>query len=71
VSEDAVPVPEGLRWLAGLRGGSAWLSNLPRLVAGCVRDWQLTVHAPIQPGSVSWVARTELPDGTAPRSASR
>ncbi len=64
VDEDAVPVPEGLQWLASLPGGSAWLSKLPQLVVGCVRDWRLTVHAPIQPGSVSWVAHAELPDGT-------
>lgn len=65
VDEDAVPVPEGLQWLARLAGGGAWLSTLRQLVAGCVRDWRLTVHTPIQPGSVSWVAHAELPDGTA------
>ena len=33
-------------------------------MAGCVRGWRLRVDAPIQPGSVSWVAHAELPDGT-------
>lgn len=64
-SAENIPVPEGLRWLTGLPGGSAWLSQLPELVAGCVRDWQLTVDAPIGPGSVSWVAPAELSDGAA------
>ena len=63
VEEHAIPVPRGLQWLADLSGGSAWLAKLPRLVGDCVRDWQLTVRAPIQAGSVSWVARADLPDG--------
>ena len=64
VIEEALPIPRGLEWLHGLPGGSAWLSKLRGLVAGCARDWRLTVHAPIEPGSVSWVAPAELSDGT-------
>lgn len=64
VTEEALPIPDGLEWLRGLPGGSAWLSKLRGLVAGCVRDWRLTVHAPVEPGSVSWVAHAELADGT-------
>lgn len=63
-SEDAIPVPQGLHWLTATPRGSAWLSELPRLVAGCARDWQLTVRAPLEPGSVSWVAHAERPDGS-------
>jgi len=64
MSGEAVPVPDGLNWLTGVVGGSAWLSELPRLVAGCVGDWRLTVETPIQHTGVSWVAYAELPDGT-------
>lgn len=64
MAEDALPVPEGLQWLRELPAGSSWLSELPHLVAGCARDWRLTVHAPIEPGSVSWVAHAELPGGS-------
>lgn len=64
VHEDAVPVPERLRWLAELPGGSDWLSTIGKLVSGCVRDWRLTLHAPLPRGNVSWVAHAELPDGT-------
>jgi streptomycin 6-kinase len=46
-------------------GGAAWLRALPDLVAGCARDWALTLGPPFEPASVSWVAPARLPDGTA------
>lgn len=64
VSEGELPVPEGLDWLRGLPGGEVWLLQLPALVAGSVRDWRLTVHAPVEHSGVSWVAPAELADGT-------
>ena len=60
----SVPIPDGLSWWRSTPAGAAWLTRLPQLVADCARDWQLTVRAPFAPGSVSWVAPAELPDGT-------
>jgi len=36
----------GLAWLAGSRAGTAWLEDLPRLVAECAEEWSLTLGAP-------------------------
>ena len=60
----SVPIPDGLGWWRSTPAGAAWLKRLPQLVADCARDWKLTVRAPFAPGSVSWVAPAELPDGT-------
>jgi streptomycin 6-kinase len=54
---------EGLAWWKTLPDGAEWLRDLPKLVEGCVHDWQLTLGAPFEPGSVAWVAPAELPDG--------
>lgn len=57
-------MPDGLSWWSSEPGGGAWLRELPRLVAGCALDWGLTVAAPFEPASISWVAPAQLPDGT-------
>lgn len=61
----AIPVPAGLAWWRSQPGGAAWLSELPGLVEGCVRDWELALSAPFEPAAISWVAPARLPDGTA------
>jgi streptomycin 6-kinase len=63
-SRGEFPLPGGLSWWRSEPGGAAWLGELPRLVAGCADDWGLTVAAPFEPASISWVAPAELPDGT-------
>jgi streptomycin 6-kinase len=61
----AIQVPEGRAWWRSQPGGAAWLSELPNLVEGCVRDWALTLSAPFEPAAISWVAPARLPDGAA------
>jgi streptomycin 6-kinase len=63
VGGEPVPVPDGLAWWRSVPGGAAWLEDLPRLVEGCVHDWTLTLRAPFEPATISWVAPAELPDG--------
>ena len=63
VVDAPVPVPEGLAWWKTVPNGAEWLRALPQLVEGCVHDWKLTLGAPLEPGSVAWVAPAELPDG--------
>jgi len=58
-----VTVPAGLGWWRTQPGGAAWLERLPRLVADCAAQWELTLGAPFE-ATISWVAPALLPDGT-------
>lgn len=58
------PVPQGLAWWAQRPEGAKWLRALPDLAMRCARAWELTLYAPYDPGTVSWVAPADLPDGT-------
>jgi streptomycin 6-kinase len=58
------PVPAGLAWWRARPGGAEWLDRLPRLLAECAERWALTVGAPFQPASVSYVAPVTRADGT-------
>lgn len=60
----AAPIPAGLDWWRSHPGGAEWLSELPGLIAGCARDWGLTLAAPFEPAAISWVVPARLPDGT-------
>jgi len=57
-------VPAGLEWWRAQPGGARWLERLPRLVAECAARWELSLGAPFEPATVSWVAPATLPDGT-------
>jgi streptomycin 6-kinase len=57
-------VPAGLEWWRAQPGGAAWLERLPRLVAECAAEWELTLGAPFERATISWVAPAALPDGT-------
>jgi streptomycin 6-kinase len=61
---ESIPIPDGLAWWRSRPGGAAWLSELPRLIADCRRDWGLTLSAPFEPATISWVAPARLADGT-------
>ena len=49
-------IPERLNWLRRHEAGRAWLGNLPCVVAGLAREWNLEVDAPFEGSNVSYVA---------------
>jgi streptomycin 6-kinase len=53
---DAMRIPERLNWLRRHEAGKAWLANLPTVVAGLAREWNLQVGAAFEGSNVSYVA---------------
>jgi streptomycin 6-kinase len=53
---DAMRIPERLNWLRRHEAGRAWLANLPTVVAGLAREWNLQVGAVFEGSNVSYVA---------------
>ena len=49
-------IPERLNWLRQHESGRAWLANLPTVVSGLARAWNLQVSAPFAGANVSYVA---------------
>jgi len=49
-------IPERLNWLRRHEAGRAWLADLPTIVAGLAREWNLQVGAPFEGSNVSYVA---------------
>jgi len=49
-------IPERLNWLRRHEAGRAWLADLPTVVAGLAREWNLQVGAPFEGSNVSYVA---------------
>jgi streptomycin 6-kinase len=49
-------IPERLNWLRRHEAGRAWLANLPTVVAGLAREWNLQVGAAFEGSNVSYVA---------------
>jgi len=49
-------IPERLNWLRRHGAGRAWLANLPTVVAGLAREWNLQVGAAFEGSNVSYVA---------------
>jgi streptomycin 6-kinase len=49
-------IPQRLNWLRRHEAGRAWLGNLPCVVAGLAREWNLEVDAPFEGSNVSYVA---------------
>ena len=43
---------------------SAWLRDLPQLVAALEREWKIETHAPFDDGSTSWTAPVTRDDGS-------
>lgn len=58
-------LPEELRKRSTLIGETAWLDELPAIVAGLARDWSLTVGATRFGGTEALVVEATLDDGTA------
>jgi streptomycin 6-kinase len=58
-------IPDNLRASSACGSpASAWVSDLPSLVADLAQRWSLTVGGPFQPGgTASWVAPASNPDG--------
>ena len=56
-----LPVVTGL---ARIESARAWLTELPSLIEQVREAFDLRLSAPLHGGSCSWVAPTELPDGT-------
>lgn len=59
------PIPERLE--TGFRGrtdGAAWLERLPGAIRGLAQRWSLTLGAPYEGASCSWVAPCTHGDGT-------
>jgi streptomycin 6-kinase len=57
-------VPEVVRTKAITSGATAWLDELPSLVAALETDWGITVGAPYPDPTEAYVAAVELDDGT-------
>ena len=59
-----IDVPQVVRNKAVAAGATAWLRDLPDLVAGLERDWSIDVGEPYTGGTEAYVARATLADGT-------
>ena len=62
---EMIEVPPAVAAKAHEVGAAAWLSGLPRLVAGLERDWQLALGSPYPDATEAYVAPATLADGTA------
>jgi len=49
-------IPERLNWLRRHQAGRAWLADLPTVVAGLAREWNLQIGAAFEGSNVSYVA---------------
>jgi streptomycin 6-kinase len=59
----ALPIPIGLQRLSANEPEAAeWLRALPHIVAACARDWSLSLRAPYDGATVSWVASVSCAD---------
>ena len=59
-----IDVPAVLRAKALAFGASAWIEELPGIVAGLEREWSVAVGRPYAGGTESFVAEATLADGT-------
>ena len=59
-----IEVPPAVAAKAREVGASAWLADLPGLVAGLERDWQLAQGSPYPDATEAYVAPATLADGT-------
>jgi streptomycin 6-kinase len=57
-------IPQVVRNKAVALGASAWLRELPSVVAGLARDWSMTVGRVYEDATEAFVASVELADGT-------
>src|SRR6478672_6590236 len=60
-----IEVPPAVAAKAREVGASAWLADLPSLVAGLAKDWQLALGSPYPDATEAYVAPAKLADGTA------
>ena len=60
-----IEVPPAVAAKAREVGAAAWLTDLPSLVAGLERDWQVALGAPYPDATEAYVAPATLADGTA------
>jgi streptomycin 6-kinase len=61
----ALPMPLSLQQLAASEPGALqWVRALPQIVAGCARDWSLTLGTLFEDATVSWVAPATRADGS-------